>query len=216
VTAPARASTGTGLRRGSRLLEVLAVVLLGVATIGSAWCGYQASRWNSEEAELSREASDLQVEAARQFGLATQTVSYDSNTLAQYAAAVVDGNDNLADFLRDSLIRPDFVPVLEEWEAQANAGETPPNLLEDSTYLEDQLVDYRATSDQAQAKATESEEASENSDDYVLTTLMLASALFFAGLTTSFRVRFAQVLLLSGASLMLAYAAARLADAPTA
>jgi len=50
----------------------------------------------------------------------------------------------------------------------------------------------------------------------VLTTLLLASALFFAGVTTSFRVRFAQVLLLFGATLMIGYAASRLVDLPVA
>jgi hypothetical protein len=49
-------------------------------------------------------------------------------------------------------------------------------------------------------------------DAYVLTTLILASALFFAGITTSFRVRFARLLLLVGATLLIAYAAARLGD----
>ncbi len=58
------------------------------------------------------------------------------------------------------------------------------------------------------------EEAGSHADAYVLTTLLLASALFFAGLTTSFRVRFARLLLLAGASLMLAYAASRLSTLP--
>jgi hypothetical protein len=44
----------------------------------------------------------------------------------------------------------------------------------------------------------------------------VASALFFAGITTSFRVRVAQLMLLSGSGLLIAYAAARLSDAPVA
>jgi hypothetical protein len=44
-------------------------------------------------------------------------------------------------------------------------------------------------------------------DDYVLTTLILASGVSLAGLTTSFRVRFARLLLLGGASLLITYAA---------
>ena len=50
----------------------------------------------------------------------------------------------------------------------------------------------------------------------MLTTLLLASALFFAGLTTSFRVRFAQLMLLTGSVVLIAYAASRLADLPVA
>ena len=116
TTAPARKS------RNHRVLEILAVVLLGVATIGTAWCGYQATRWNGDENELARNASDLQVEAAREFGLATQIVSYDSNMVAQYARAVADGDDRLQQFFRDSLFRPAFLPVLDQWEQEAAAG----------------------------------------------------------------------------------------------
>jgi hypothetical protein len=196
-------------------MEILAVALLGVATIGSAWCGYQASRWNSDESEFAREASDLQVEAAREFGLATQTVSYDSNMAAQYARAVVEGDEQLQRFYRETLIRPDFLPILDEWQASAEAGNGPPsNLFEDQDYIDAELSDYQETAAKAQAKSAEGEEAGTNADDYVLTTLLLASALFFAGLTTSFRVRGAQMLLLVGSGVLLAYAAARLVDAP--
>ena len=105
MTASVAARSSAQLRRGSRLLEVIAVVLLGIATIGSAWCGYQASRWNGEENELARDASNLEVEAARQFGLATQTVSYDSNMVAQYAQAVIAEDDGLQAFYRATLFR---------------------------------------------------------------------------------------------------------------
>lgn len=209
------AAPTTSTRRNHRVIEVLAVLLLGVATIGSAWCGYQASRWNGKESDLARDSSDLQVEAARQFGLATQIVSYDTNIIAQYARAVSEGDTKLQEFYRSTLIRPDFVPYIEQWQAEAQSG-TPSNLLENQDYLDSQLKDYRATSARAAALTVKADEAGENADDYILTTLLLASALFFAGLTTSFRVRFAQLMLLTGSGLLIAYAAARLSDAPVA
>ena len=118
----------------NRLSEMLAVLLLGIATIGTAWCGYQASRWNQEQGDISREGSDLRIEANRQFGLATQAIVYDANLVAQYAKAVVDGDTRLQQFFRTTLFRPAFLPVLERWEEAIKAGETPPNLLEDSDY----------------------------------------------------------------------------------
>jgi hypothetical protein len=203
-------------RRGNRLLEILAVTLLGVATIGSAWCGYQATRWNDEETELARQATALQLEAARQFGLATQIVSYDSNMVVQYAEAVSSGDDDLAQFLRTTLIRPEFLPVIDRWEQEIAAGrEAPTNLLEDEEYREAQLGQYRTAQAEADARSVEAEAASSTASDYVLTTLILASALFFAGVTTSFRVRFARLVLIAGSALLVAYAAARLVDLPT-
>ncbi len=202
-------STG---RPASRVLEVLAVALLGVATIGSAWCGYQATRWNGEEGDLARESATVQVEAARQFGLATQIVSYDSNMIGQYAIATASDNEDLRRFYRETLIRPEFLPILERWEEQVATGESPDNLLEDQDYVDAQLEPYRVTVAEAEALSVEAQRAGNEGDDYVLTTLILASALFFAGLTTSFRVRFARLLLLGGATLLIAFAASRLVE----
>jgi hypothetical protein len=194
------------------VLEVLAVALLGVATIGSAWCGYQATRWNGEEGDLARESASVQVEAARQFGLATQTVSYDSNMIGQYANAAAADNEPLMRFYRETLIRPEFLPILDRWEEEVDAGTAPENLLQDQEYLDAQLASYRGTVGEAEALSVEAQRAGNEADDYVLTTLILASALFFAGLTTSFRVRFARLLLLGGATLLIAYAASRLVE----
>jgi len=203
---------GTTERAGNRLLEVLAVALLGVATIGSAWCGYQATRWNGEENDLARRSGALQVEAARQFGLATQVVSYDSNMISQYANAASADDRDLMRFYRETLIRPELLPLVDRWEQQIAAGTTPENLLDDEDYLAEQLGPYRATEAEAQDLSVQAQSAGDEADDYVLTTLILASALFFAGLTTSFRVRLARLLLLGGSVLLIAYAASRLAE----
>ena len=201
--------------RGDRLLEVIAVALLGIATVGSAWCGYQATRWNKEETDKAREAGAATVEGSRQFGLATQIVSYDSNMVAQYAQAKAAGDERLLTFYRETLIRPEFLSVIEEWEAQIDDGEVPSNLLQDQDYLDTQLQPYRESQAAAEAANVEADEASENTDGYVLTTLLLATALFFAGVTGSFRMRLLRIALLSTSAIVIAAAAARLSDLPT-
>jgi hypothetical protein len=200
----------------NRLTEMVAVVLLGIATIGTAWCGYQSSRWNAEQQDLGREASDFRVEANRQFGLATQQVQYDANLLAQYARAVSDGDTRLQEFFRTSMMRAEFVPLLDEWQAEVQAGGSPGNLLDDEGYLDAQLGGYQDTQRRAEETDVEAREAGENGDDYVLMTLMLATALFFAGVTTSFKVRAARLVLLACATASIAYALSRIATLPVA
>ena len=58
------------------------------------------------------------------------------------------------------------------------------------------------------------QEAGSNADAFVLTTLLFAVALFFAGVTSSFRFRGVRIVLLMGAVLAIALAAARLIDLP--
>jgi hypothetical protein len=204
------------LTRADRSLEVLAVILLGVATVGSAWCGYQASKWNSDQGDLARHSSDLRVEASRQFTLATQAVSYDAAMVAQYAQAFQQQNANLMLFYRTSLIRPAFLPVLDAWEAQVKAGKAPTNLLSDQAYLDQQFASYRSSTAEADAASLAGDQAGRNGDAFVLTTLLFAVALFFAGVTSSFRYRSVRIILLIGAVAAIAFAAARLVTVPVA
>jgi hypothetical protein len=197
-----------------RLLEVVAVLLLGITTVGTAWCGYEASQWNGQQSDLARQSSDERVEAGRLFGLATQKVAYDSSIIAQYAVAAQAGNTTLTDFYRKTLVRSDFLPVLDKWIAEVKAGGTPTNLTEDPDYLNAQFGDYKAATASAEALSAESQAAGNTGDQYVVTTILLAVALFFAGVTSSFRYRPAQAFLLILAVGTVAVAASRLADLP--
>jgi hypothetical protein len=202
-------------RRGGRsLLEFVAVLLLGVATVATAWCGYQASRWNGEETDQYRAAGFANVESSRLFGLATEIIAYDAGVTAQYARAVAEGDTDLQEFIKDKLVRPAFRPQLEQWEADRASGAEPTNLFENQEYLDSQFAQSDAKQAEVVAAQTLSAEAGDTADEYLLTTLLTASALFFAGVTTSFKKRTAQMLLLSLAGASLAYVAIRLVDLP--
>jgi hypothetical protein len=195
-----------------RLLEVVAVALLAVATVGSAWCAYQASQWNGEESRLARSSSEERLEASRQFALATQTIAYDTDVIGMYAEALASDEPELAAFYRESLARPELLPILDRWRAEVQAGVSPGNLLDDDEYMATRLAGYEEASAAAEALSNESEEASRTADQYVLSTVLLAITLFFAGVTTSFRMRLVRILLLAAAGFTMAFAAARLSD----
>jgi transposase len=44
-------SHGESTTRSERVLELIATILLSLATLGIAWSGYQAARWNGRQAE---------------------------------------------------------------------------------------------------------------------------------------------------------------------
>lgn len=202
------------LPAADRLIEIVAVLLLGLTTIGTAWCGYQAAQWNGLSGDLARSSAEQNIESARLYGAATQRVSYDSQIVAQYAEAKSAGNTRLLRFYRNSLMRPDFLPTLDRWEAEVDAGRSPTGLTEDPAYVAAQLADYRAAVARASESTRASQEAGQHADAYVATTILLAAALFFAGVTSSFRYRPARVLLLLAAITTVAVAASRLADLP--
>jgi hypothetical protein len=212
--APATEPGGSEPELFERIIEIVAVVLLGITTIGTAWCGYQSVQWSGESSDHAQAASDKHVEAARLFGLATQKVAYDSTTTAQYAAAVATGNTRLQTFYRSSLVRKGFLPTLDRWEAQIKAGQTPVPLADDPEYLDSQLADYRKVSSAAEEDTQLGIEAGATASAYVSVTILLAAALFFSGVVSSFRYRPARALLLASALATLAFAASRMASLP--
>ena len=199
-----------------RLLELIAVLLLGITTVGTAWCGFQAARWNQESGDLTRAASVQHVEGARLFGLATQRVTYDSMAVAKYAEASQAQNTALQKFYREYVIRPDFLPVLNRWEAAVKAGNAAAGVFQDKDYLAAQFADYEKTVAAAEQASTASQQAGEHADSYVGTTILLAVALFFAGVTSSFKYTPARLLLLLAATGAVAVAAANIAGLPIA
>jgi hypothetical protein len=211
VTDPERRVSGA-----DRLLELIVVLLLGITTVGTAWCGFQATRWNARSGDLNGVASQQYIEGARLFGLASQRVSYDSSVVARYAEISQAGNAALLTFYRESVVRPEFLPVLERWQAAVRSGKSPVGVFEDKAYLAGQFAEYQKTVVAAQQATQESQRAGEVADGYVRTTILLAVALFFAGVTSSFRYRLARLLLLIAATGTVALAAARIVGLPIA
>jgi len=166
-------------QRSHKLLEIIAVLILGITTVGTAWCGYQASQWNGAQSDLARESSD-----------------------------------ELTEFYRKTLVRPDFTATLDKWIAEVRAGGTPTSLFEDTAYLDQQFADYQTATAKAEKATQASQAAGETANAYVLTTILLAVALFFAGVTSSFRYLPTQAFLLILALGAVAGAALRLADLP--
>lgn len=193
---------------------MLAVLLLGVGSVATAWCGLQASRWNGEEARESRDAGIDRIDASESFSLGTQKFAYDANMVTEYARAVGDGDERAREFLRENLVRPEFLPVLDRWEASIRAGDDSFNLFTDEEYLDSLFAGSTAKAAESDAALERSNEASDNADDYLLMTLLTATALFFSGVTTSFASRPARLALLAIAATILTFTAARLIDLP--
>ncbi len=210
------ASSRSRAPQTGRLIEVVTVLLLGLATVGSAWSAFQVSRWNGVETDAARASAGFRIDASREYSLATQKVAYDAASVSQYAQAVSTDNVKLQRFIRETLVRPDFLPILDSWKAQTDAGQLPTNLLQDQDYLDALLAPSKDLDAKALAASVRSEEAGNTADDYIRLTLFFASALFFAGITGSFKTRFTKLLLLAAAGITLAIAGTLLATYPVA
>jgi hypothetical protein len=177
-----------GERASTGRLEVVSTVLLALATVATAWAGYQASRWNGEQAKSAARANAARIEASRAASLATGQTQVDVATFIQWVDAYANGNERLTDFY-EKRFREEFKPAVDAWIA-TRPLENPDAPLTPFAMPEYELA---ATADAERLDATANAEAASARVDvdratrYVLCVVLFAASLFFAGMSTRMR-----------------------------
>jgi hypothetical protein len=180
-----------------RLLELVATIILAAATVGTAWSGYQATRWSGVQAGDYVTASGLRVEAAKAATTAGQDRLFDSQVFSQWLNADQTGNAALA-ALYERRFRPEFRPAFDAWIATdpLNNASAPPGPLYMPQYVSADAARSEDLEKQAADKFSDGNDANEIGDEYVLNTVFLASALFLAGIAGRFSWRAARIAVL--------------------
>jgi len=191
--------------REERLLELVATIILAAATIGTAWSGYQATRWSGVQAGDYVTASGLRVESAKASTTAGQDRLYDSQVFSQWLNADQTGNTALA-ALYERRFRPEFRPAFDAWIAPdpLNNASAPPGPLYMPQYVSADAARSEDLEKQAADMFSDGNDANEIGDEYVLNTVFLASALFLAGIAGRFSWRAARIAVLVTSAIALA------------
>ena len=79
--------------------------------------------------------------------------------------------------------------MLQRWEGEVQQGRIPVGPAEDKEYQAGELAEYQKTVVAAEEANRAGQSASDIARSYVAITILLAVALFFAGVTASFRYR---------------------------
>ena len=195
-------------RRDERL-ELVATVLLALATVATAWSGYQASRWNGEQAKAGARASAIRIESVKADDLANAQTQVDVATFSSWVDAYAQDQTVLADFYFKRF-RAEFKPAVEAWIA------TRPLQNPDAPLTPFAMPEYRLEArEQAERLDAEAEAVAgqvrtdvQRSTNYVLTAVFFAAALFLAGMSARLRTpRLRRVLLVFGLVVFLGAAA---------
>jgi len=183
-----------------RRLELFATVLLAVAALATAWSTYQSTQWRGEQAANYSKGTAARIQSAEAATRAGQKTQVDIAVFSQWVDAYAVGNKRLAAFYRRRF-RDEFVPAFNAWLASKpltnpHAAKSPFELPQ---YVVSDTVESKQLDAQATAHSTAAETANQRSDNYVLAVVLLASALFFAGISTKLHsVRHREALLVLG------------------
>jgi hypothetical protein len=182
---------------GRDWVELVATILLSVATVATAWSAYQANRWNGEQAKAAARANATRIESTRASGVANRQVQIDVALFTQFIDAFAQEQTELANFYR-TRFREEFKPAFEAWVA------TRPRTNPDAPLSPFELPEYRLAANEeaerleadADAFAAEARRNIQRSSNYILGVVLFASALFFAGMSTKLATPRLRVVLL--------------------
>jgi hypothetical protein len=191
-------------------VEPVAALLMALATVSTAWCGYQSAAWTRQSNRLMNEFNTLERRAGLLTVQGTQQATIQTGMFMQALAAHEAGNEKLLNFYVERF-PPELRKAYDTWLAQKpfenpNADPHPfvPNLYE-----------MRGTREAADATAKaarsleEARKAGNISGQYLGNTVLFATVLFFASASGKFEQRRVRLLAFVFAAAVFIFAVVR-------
>jgi len=197
-------NTQTSVSRFDRWVEFGSAIVLALATVMTAWCGYQAARWSGEQAAAYSAAGAARTQAAQQNNQSMMRISTQVGLFVEYAAAISEDNTKLATFLYERF-PPELRAATDAWRKTnpLTNPEAPRSPFDMPGYQVAEQAKSQELEQLANQKADEANEANELADRYVLLTVIFATSLFFCGISGKFQWQVIDIVMLSIGTLVL-------------
>lgn len=186
-----------GREDGSDWHELVAVLLLSVTAILTAWSGFQASNWGGAMSISFAEASSARIQAARYDADANRRITVQASLFTQWLQAYQAKEQTLASFLSTRFPEP-LATAFPAWVAthpMTNPA-APATPFEMKEYAIPETALAARADARADAKTAEALVNNQRGDNYTLLTVAFATVLFFAALSGRMRSSRAKWLLL--------------------
>jgi len=182
----------------TRWVEVTCAVVLSLATMSSAWCAYQATLWSGVQTFRLAAALKAGRESSGANITALQLQAFDASMFISYMQAKNEGNERQETFLFKRF-RPEMKKAVEAWlkTDPFNDPKAPQGPFKMSEYAQPELEEAKRHDEQFAQEHAAAQHANENSDTYVLLTVLFASVLFFGGIAGTLQSHRLRVTILS-------------------
>ncbi|MGI9585494.1 MAG: hypothetical protein ACR2N7_07860 [Acidimicrobiia bacterium] len=185
---------------GGDRIELVATVVLAIATILTAWSAFQAGKWGGTQAINFSEAGVARTESTRADTRAGQLIQIDAAMYLDWVSAYIEevraelipadsssyepSAGTVSGFLYNRF-RDEFRPAIDAWLATdpVNNPDAPETPFVMDEYVVAESVLALELSAEADEKGQDARDANQNGDNYVLTMVLFASVLFFAGVS---------------------------------
>ncbi len=165
--------------RREMVRETIALILMSVTAIFTAWCGFEASKWGGEMLIAFSRASAARIEAAKQQGIANNARQQDLTIYGLYVQADADGNEQFAQYISNRFSDP-FKMAFDAWNASGRTGNSPFSLPE---YVEPGAKEAEEAEQRADQLFALALVNNRRGDNYTLLTVLAALVLFFTAVS---------------------------------
>ncbi len=207
-------------RRLDHKFELFEAILLSIAAVLAAWTGFQSAKWSGVQANSYAQAGASRVESTRSATKAGQQTTVDVITFTDWlqaaegegllsvpadaTATYVPDPNSLSGFLYQRF-RPEFATAVNAWIATHPRinPDAPPTPFVMPEYTSAEGADAARLEQQAEDQSATARSANQTSDNYVLMTIVFATVLFFAGISSKMDTFRARAFLLGTATTLL-------------
>ncbi|HWI31243.1 MAG TPA: hypothetical protein VNT50_07115 [Microbacterium sp.] len=162
----------------SEMHELVAVILLSLVAVLTAWCGFESSKWGGDSSVAFSAASAARIEAADHDGQARDARGFDLAVYTQWVLAQTGGDTALADYIEERF-SPEFAIAFDAWQADGEQESGPFRMPE---YVPPGTEEAAEATARADASTKDALDFNEKGDNYSLMTVMFALVLFLAAI----------------------------------
>jgi hypothetical protein len=184
--------------RRNRWVEITCAVVLSLATTASAWCAYQSTRWGGVQTFRLAAANVASRESSAAALSDLQLRAFDASMGISWMQAKFEGNKRQEEFLFDRF-RPEMKKAVEAWlkTDPFNNPAAPLGPMKMAEYVQPELDEANRQGERSAQEHAAAEKANQNSDTYVLLTVLFASVLFFGGIAGTVESRRLRIAILA-------------------
>lgn len=158
--------------------ELIAVILLSLVAVLTAWCGFQSTKWGGDSSVEFSEASAARIEASDLEGQARDARMIDINLYTQWVLAGADDDPARADYIQERF-SPELAVAFQAWQADGMQERGPFAMDE---YVAPGSAEAAAKTKKADELQASALELNDKGDSYSLMTVLFALVLFLAAI----------------------------------
>lgn len=204
-----------GSRSWKERLELITVLMIALTAVFTAWSAFESSKWGGVMAIRFNEAGAARTESVRLSNQANQQIAIDVGLFTNYADAVAADQTELAEFYADRFTDR-LAPAVDAWLATEplQSPDAPKSPFEMEEYQVPAEVEAATLSATADRRSDEARDANQTGDNYTITSVFFASSILLAALSPKVTQRYLQLVLLTGAAILLVGTAVVLSTYP--